>query len=187
MDRQRVHGVFVPFTRGCSSSEELYGAPSILDDVRLPAGTGEGRGRSELVYAGVRLPLFHRLVNRNNCVQKLRATLIVTWQANRIDTPLPPRAPRAPRTAPVHPGPFVRPAGYYQISLRRIRPAKYVRPVSRSCSGRMHGARNELPRPVNYALSLPIGNNVPRGLLIAGRIIRMLRRTGILPLPWTPY
>jgi len=177
MDRQRVHGVFVPFTRGCSSSEELYGTLSTVGDARLPAGTG--------VRVGVREPpLFRRLVNRNNCVQKLRGTLIVTWQANRIDTPSPPRPP--PPT-PVHPSPFVRSAGYYQISLRWIRPAKYVRPVSRSCSGRMHGARNELPRPVNYAPSLPIGNNVPRGLLIAGWIIRMLRRTGILSLPWTSH
>jgi len=86
MDRQRVHGVFVPFTRGCSSSEELYGTLSTVGDARLPAGTG--------VRVGVREPpLFRRLVNRNNCVQKLRGTLIVTWQANRIDTPSPPPPP----------------------------------------------------------------------------------------------
>lgn len=53
--------------------------------------------------------------------------------------------------------------------------------------GRMRGARNELPWSVNYALSLPIGNNAPHGLLIAGWIIRKRRRPEILPLPWTLY
>lgn len=125
------------------SSEELYGAPS-LHSRRCASSCGSG--------CGCEAPLFHRLVNRNNCVQKLRGTLIVTWQANRIDTP----CRRRSLLTLIHPGPFVRSAGYYQISLRWIQPAKYVHPVSRSCSGRMHGARNELPRPVNYAPSLPI-------------------------------
>lgn len=134
-----------------------------------------------LVYMyGSEAPLFLRLVNRNNCVQKLRATLIVTWQANRIDTPSPPRLPLPP--------------------LRRFTPARSSGPlvIIRFLSGgfdprntcilyRDHAAGgNELLRLVNYAPSLPIGNNVPHGLLIAGQIIRMLRRTGILPLLWTP-
>jgi len=57
-------------------------------------------------------------------------------------------------------------------------PRNTLRLVSRSCSiqaGRMHEARNELPWSVNYALSLPIGNNGSRGLLIAERIIRKRR------------
>lgn len=128
-------------------------------------------------------PLFCRLVNRNNCVQKLHGTLIVTWQANRIDTFLSAALPYADSTSARSSGRWL----LSDFSPARIRPAKYVRPVSRSCSRRMHGARNELPRPVNYAPSLPIDNNVPRGLLIAGWIIRMLRRAGILSLPWTPY
>ena len=130
-------------------------------------------------------PLFRRLVNRNNCVQKLRGTLIVTWQANRIDTFLSAALPYADSTSARSSGPLV--IIRFLSGAAWIRPAKYVRPVSRSCSRRMHGARNELPRPVNYAPSLPIDNNVPRGLLIAGWIIRMLRRAGILSLPWTPY
>lgn len=175
--------MFVPFTRGCSSSEELYGTLSTLGDVRLPAGA-VGPGRS--VYRR-EAPLFRRLVNRNNCVQKLRGTLIVTWQANRIDTP---RSLSVPSLSPAPGSP--RPRSFGPLVIIRslsdgFDPRNTCTPVSRSCSGRMHRARNELPRLVNYAPSLPIGNNVPRGLLIAGRIISMPRRVGILPLPWTLY
>lgn len=127
-------------------------------------------------------PLFRRLVNRNNCVQKLRGTLIVTWQANRIDTALS-AAPISPR-GPCPSGPVViirfLSGGFDPRNIRARARAPFVVSRSRADSRdekRMHGARNELSWPVNYAPSLPIGaNNVCHGgLLIAGRIIRKRR------------
>lgn len=55
----------------------------------------------------------------------------------------------------------------------------------RAANGRIERETNYRGPLINNGPSLPIGNNVPRGLLIAGRIISMPRRTGILPLPWT--
>lgn len=75
--------VFVPFTRGALLDEELYCAPR-----RCASSCGSSPPLPSLPPPS----LFRRLVNRNNCVQKLRAreTLIVTPQANRIDTLAPP-------------------------------------------------------------------------------------------------
>lgn len=75
--------------------------------------------------------MFRRLVNRNNCVQKLRGTLIVTWQANRIDTAL----PAAPAPA-FTPGP-VRPARWLlsDFSLADSTREIYVTPLYRDHAG----------------------------------------------------
>lgn len=89
--------MFVPFTRGCFSARNFMAFPTTLS-LSLVRCASSCRRR-----VGVGAPLFRRLVNRNNCVQKLRGTLIVTWQANRIDTPPPPRPRR------FHPG--ARPSG----------------------------------------------------------------------------
>lgn len=139
----------------------LEGAPRrrgnftvFLPPSQCASSCGNGHGSSGARHAS--LP--RRLVNRNNCVQKLRGTLIVTWQANRIDTPPSRRAASSPA--------FVRSRRLLSdFSPACIRPARNTyrrararaRLASRSCGicGRMHEARNELPRLVNYGAFAP--------------------------------
>lgn len=121
---------------------------------RCASSCGDGAGREATRMCGCLrgggrkvgthpLPSRH-LVNRDNCVQKPRGTLIVTWQANRMDTPLSIRRvpPPPPRFTPFH---GVRLGRWLlnQISLRRIRAYPCIAIVLQADACGRHGARNE--------------------------------------------
>jgi len=68
----------------------------------------------------------------NNCAQELRASGGSNcYLRSKSRTGYAPRGPPAPPPPPFQPRPRGPPAGYYQISLQRIRPAKYVRSLYR--------------------------------------------------------